>query len=151
MVERTHPDDKNPPAPGVEPKQGDNAAELPASAGDNYAGGLIGRTTIAPDVLVNIARLTTLAVTGVSRMSPVVGRVDRLFSRGYNEGVQIDVKEDKVTVDLYVVLKDNVNIRDVCRTVQQEVALAISEMVGMQVGRINVHVEDIDYPVEQEV
>jgi len=52
-------------------------------------------------------------------------------------------------IDLYIVLKQDVNIREVSRTVQHEVARAISEMVGILVGRINVHVEDIDYSVEQ--
>ena len=114
-----------------------------------YAGS--GKTTIAPEVLLTIARLTTLNVPGVSRMSNVPGGVNRLFSRGVGEGVRIDIQEDDtVYADLYVILKNDVNIRDVGRSIQQEVARAISEMVGMQVGRVNVHVEDIDYPVEPE-
>jgi len=45
-----------------------------------------------------------------------------------------------------VILKNDVNVREVSRMIQQEVNRAISEMVGMQVGRVNVHIEDIDYP-----
>lgn len=109
-----------------------------------------GKTTIAPDVLLTIARLTTLDVVGVSRMSAVPGGVNRFFKRGLGEGVRIDIKDDVVNADLYVVLKNDVNIRDVSRKVQHKVARAISEMVGMQVGRVNVHIEDIDYPTEPE-
>jgi uncharacterized alkaline shock family protein YloU len=29
--------------------------------------------------------------------------------------------------------------------VQQQVARAIQEMVGMEVGEVNIHIEDIDY------
>jgi uncharacterized alkaline shock family protein YloU len=111
----------------------------------------IGRTTIAPEVLLTIARLTTLSVTGVSRMSPVPGGVNRIFNRNLGEGVRLQIKEDDtVYADLHIILKNDVNIRDVSRSVQHQVARAISDMVGMQVGRVNVHVEDIDYPVETE-
>lgn len=110
-----------------------------------------GKTTIAPDVLLTIARLTTLSVPGVSRMSPVSGGVNRLFRRGLNEGVRIDIREnDVVYAELYVILKNDVNMREVSRKIQHQVARAISEMVGMQVGRVNVHIEDIDYPSQAE-
>ncbi len=110
-----------------------------------------GRTTIAPEVLLTIARLTTLNVPGVSRMSTVPGGVNRLFNKGMGEGVRIDIQEDDtVYADLYVILKSEVNMRDVSRMIQQRVARAISEMVGMQVGRVNVHIEDVDYPEETE-
>ncbi len=107
-----------------------------------------GKTTIAPEVLITIARLTTLEVSGVSRMSKVQSGVNRLFNRKYGEGVRIDIKDDIVSADLYIILKNDVNIRDVSRNVQYDVSRAISDMVGMQVGRINVHIEDIDFPEE---
>jgi uncharacterized alkaline shock family protein YloU len=111
----------------------------------------VGKTTIAPEVLLTIARLTTLDIAGVSRMSPVPGGVNRLFNRGISEGVRIDIREDDtVFADLFVILQKDVNIRDVSREIQHKVARAISEMVGMQVGRVNVHIEDIDYPMEPE-
>lgn len=105
-----------------------------------------GKTTVALEVLHTIARLTTLAVPGVSRMCQSPG-VNILIKRKRPlEGVLIDIQDDVVNVDLFVVLKHDVNIHTAGRQVQVEVARAISEMVGMQVGRINVHVEDIDYP-----
>ena len=109
-----------------------------------------GKTTIAPEVLLTIARLTTLKVPEVSRMSTIPGGVNRLFKRGLGEGVRIDIKDDVVTADIYVVVKNNVDIRDVSRSIQQKVARSISDMVGMQVGKVNVHIEDIDYPNDNE-
>jgi uncharacterized alkaline shock family protein YloU len=107
-----------------------------------------GRTTIAPEVLETIARLTTLSVWGVSRMCTEPAGVSRLFHRGFSDGVRIEVQDDKVFTDLYIILDNDVNIRDVSRKVQHDVARAISEMVGMQVGMVNIHIEDIDYPEE---
>ena len=109
-----------------------------------------GKTTIAPDVLLTIARLTTLGVPGVSRMSPHISGSNRFVKRGVSEGVRIEITDEIVSADLYVILDKGINIREVSREVQRKVARAISDMVGMQVGRVNVHIEDIDYPEELE-
>lgn len=105
-----------------------------------------GRTTIAPDVLLTTIRLTTLGVEGVSRMGTVSGGVNRLIRRGFGEGVRVIIKDDTVSVDIYVILKNDVNIREVSRNIQRNVSRAINDIVGMHAGRVNVHIEDIDYP-----
>ncbi len=109
-----------------------------------------GKTTIAPDVLISIARLTTLNVNGVSRMCLEPTGVGRLFRRGFREGVRIEIENETVFVDVNVILENDVNIRDVSRNIQQQIARALSEMVGMQVGQVNIHIEDIDYSGEPE-
>jgi uncharacterized alkaline shock family protein YloU len=104
-----------------------------------------GKTTVSPDVLISIAKLSALGVPDVSRMAPVSGGVNRLFRKGANEGVRIEIEEDVVYADIYLVLKQDVNIREVSRNVQRQVTRAIQEMVGMDVGHVDIHIEDIDY------
>jgi uncharacterized alkaline shock family protein YloU len=120
------------------------AAEPPAVSGARQ-----GKTTIAPEVLLTIARLSALGVPGVARVEPVPGGVDRLFRRGVHDGVRISVKDHAVTVDLYLVLDHERNVREISRAVQAAVARAIQEMVGMEVLAVNIHIEDVAYP-EQE-
>ena len=104
-----------------------------------------GKTTVAPDVLVTIARLSALSVPGVSRMANVSGGVNKLFKRGVHDGVRIEVEDNVIVANLYLVLKPDVNIREVSRDVQLQVARALQEMVGMEIGEIEIHIEDIDY------
>lgn len=104
-----------------------------------------GKTTVAPEVLTTITRLSALSVPGVSRLAPVSGGVNRFFKRGSGDGVRIETEENTVFVDLHLILREEVNIREVSRNVQQNVARAIQEMVGMDVGHVNIHIEDIDY------
>lgn len=104
-----------------------------------------GKTTVSPEVLTTIARLAALGVPGVSRFAPVSGGVNRFFRRGTGDGVRIETEENTVYADLYLILQENINIREVSRNVQQNVARAIQEMVGMEVGYVNIHIEDIDY------
>jgi len=104
-----------------------------------------GKTTVAPDVLVTIARMSALSVPGVRRMAQVSGGVNRLFKRGVDDGVRIEVEDNTIVASLYLVLKKDVNIREVSRNVQGQVARALQEMVGMDVGEVEIHIEDIDY------
>ena len=103
-----------------------------------------GKTTVSPDVLVTIARLSALSVAGVSRMAQVPGGVNRLFKRGIGDGVRIEVRDNMVTANLYLILRQHVNIREVSRNVQHQVGRALQEMVGMDIGGIEIHIEDID-------
>lgn len=104
-----------------------------------------GKTTVSPEVLTTIARLSALDVQGVSRFAEAAGGVNRLFKRGVRDGVRVETKDNLVVVDLHLILKQDVNIREVSRNVQQNVTRAIQEMVGMDVGEVNIHIEDIDY------
>jgi len=105
-----------------------------------------GKTTVAPEVILAIARMAALEVPGVHDFYTTPTGVNRLFKRSPNEGVRLEIADDVVDVDLYLVLEHDVNLRQVSRQVQKAVARAIEEMVGMTVGYIHVHIEDIHYP-----
>ena len=110
-----------------------------------------GKTTIASEVLLTIVQLTTLDVEGVYQMSNMPGAVNRFLKRDHGEGVRINIEDDIVNVDLYIILENNVNIREIGLSVQKAVERAINKMVGMKAGRINIHVEDIYFPDDAKV
>ncbi len=104
----------------------------------------LGRTTVSPAVIVAIARMAALSVPGVSGMARA-SDAGRLFRRSEDEGIRILIQDNQVSGDIHLVLKEDVNIREVGRNVQLQVARAIREMVGMEIGQLNIHVEDINY------
>ena len=108
-----------------------------------------GKTTVAPEVLVEIAKRAALKVKGVNAMAPIAGGVNKLFRHGIVDGVRINIENDIVNADLYIILDSDINIRDTSRTVQQKVTRAITEMVGMDVKAVNIHIENIAYPSEE--
>lgn len=102
--------------------------------------------TIAPGVLLTIARLASLEVPGVVRMGNTPGGVDRLFRRvPAANGVQLAIDHGTVTAHLYVVADATVNLRDMCLSIQKSVARSIREILGMKVESVNVHVEDVHF------
>ncbi len=110
-----------------------------------------GTVTIAPEVLVTIAQLTTRDIAGVHDMSVDWTReVNRFFgNERVGDGVQIKVEGDRVVVDLYVTVEHDVNKLQLGRKIQGEVTRAIEEMVGMDVRAVNVHIEDVSYASEE--
>ena len=109
----------------------------------------LGTVTIHPTVLTTVARLTTLATPGVARMS---GQwrlsVERVLGRsGRASGVDLCVKNSAATIDLYVVAEPEAHLLRLGQTLQSEVSRAIQDMVGMKVLAVNVHVQDVDYPL----
>lgn len=106
-----------------------------------------GKTTIAPEVLITIARLAALDVPGVARTCAGPG-VQRL-RKDAEEGVRLLVRDHTVTVDLYLVMQPDTNVRQVARAVQAAVTRAIIDMVGMDVVAVNVHIEDVEVPAQE--
>lgn len=104
-----------------------------------------GKTTIDPGVLIKIAKITALSVPGVSRMASGPHSINNIIKQNYQDGVKIEVENDSVYANLFLVLKHDVDLLKTGRVVQQKVSRAITEMVGMDVGQINIHIEDIDY------
>jgi uncharacterized alkaline shock family protein YloU len=100
---------------------------------------LYGNITIAPAVLNTIARLTTLGVPGVARMGSSVQLLQAA------PGTTIKVVNGKVKADVYVILQADCNFYATGQQIQHEVSRAISEIVGMDVQAINVHVQDVEY------
>ncbi len=107
-----------------------------------------GRVTIAPEVLVTIARLTSQSVEGVAQLCHQVGpsNTDRMLGRvAGGGGVQIAVIDDAVRVDLYIIVEPNANMRTVSQEMQRAVTRAIQDMVGMEVSAVNVHIQDVAF------
>lgn len=106
----------------------------------------LGTVRIAPGVLATIARLTALSVPGVSRLCAApVRRVGSLWGgHGPNAGVRVDVVDDAVVIDIYVVAAPDASMLPLGREVQSRVTRAVHDMVGMPVRAVNVYIRDIE-------
>lgn len=101
---------------------------------------------IAPGVLITIARYATLETEGVSRMGAIPTNVLRLLQRApATHGVVLDIEDNQVALDLYVIVKPNINMPEVAQEIQRAVTRSIKELVGMDVTAVNIHIHDVDY------
>lgn len=106
----------------------------------------VGRIEVAPNVLATIAHYAALRVDGVSQMASIPSDAARLFRRvTRHNGVVLHLVDDEVTFDIYVIMNPDVNIMEASQKLQTAVLEAIDTMVGIPVGGVNIHVEDVVY------
>ncbi|MFL5626360.1 MAG: Asp23/Gls24 family envelope stress response protein [Ktedonobacteraceae bacterium] len=104
----------------------------------------LGVVRVTRQVLTTIVINAALEVPGVVRMAQVTDQWSRLLGREVpRQGVNLVLKDNTVTADLYIVIASNVNIVEVGSAVQEEVASAIEHMVGMHVKEVNVYIQDV--------
>ncbi len=107
-----------------------------------------GTVRIAPGVLVTIINSAALGVPGVIRMGlapRVEGKaIGRIFHRNEHNGVRVEVHQEKVKVDLYLIVSKDVNMLEVGKQVQSDVSKAIRFMVGMPIEQVNVYIQNVE-------
>ena len=102
--------------------------------------------TIAPSVLITIVQHAATQITGVARMGAIPVNIGRLFQgTPLGSGVVLKIDENRVSIDVYLVVLPDVNIKTVSAQVQQAIKRSVEELVGMEVVAVNVHVEDVAY------
>jgi uncharacterized alkaline shock family protein YloU len=100
---------------------------------------MIGRVTISPDVVREVARITTLATPGVLAMAERV----RLRSGRKSGGVDVAIQNDEVQIRLRVIAATDCALHKLGQQIQSNVAGAIAEIAGMMVASIDVSFEDV--------
>ncbi len=99
---------------------------------------------VARQVLLTIIVNVALETPGVIRMAQGNDQWSRFLGREIpRQGVTLNIKDNIVSADLYIVVASGVNIVEVGSIIQAEVASAIEEMVGMQMREVNVYIQDV--------
>jgi uncharacterized alkaline shock family protein YloU len=75
------------------------------------------------------------------------GNVGRLLRRQrLSEGIGMRVEDDVVFLDLHIIVEPNVNLLELGQQIQHDTARAMNDMLGMHVGEVNIHIEDVIAP-----
>jgi uncharacterized alkaline shock family protein YloU len=76
--------------------------------------------------------------------SDLPASVDRLLKRRASKsGVHIEIVDEAVAVNISIIVQPQVNVYQVCREIQEHVARAVKDMVGMPVLAVNIYVENV--------
>lgn len=104
----------------------------------------IGAVTIAPEVLMDIVRLTALATPGVAALSPDhPNPMSRIFSGKITRGIRLELQDSAVSIDLHVIVEPETQMLPLAHSLQLDISRAIQEVVGMPVRAVNIHIEDV--------
>ena len=112
----------------------------------------LGTIRIADEVVSIIAGLAATEIDGIAGMSGglVGGIAEMLGRKNFSKGVKVEVGEREAAIDLYIIVKYGVRIPDVALAAQENIKQAIENMTGLSVVEVNVHVQGVSFPEEEE-
>lgn len=108
---------------------------------------------IADDVVAVIAGVAVSEVQGVYEMSGgFAGGISEVLSGKKNlaKGIKVDKNENKVKIDVNIIVEYGTRIPDVAFEIQNRVKKAVENMTGLGVEEVNVHVQGVDTNVKKE-
>ena len=113
----------------------------------------LGTIKIADEVVSIIAGLAATEIDGIAGMSGglVGGIAEMLGRKNFSKGVKVEVGEKEAAIDLYIIVKYGVRIPDVALAAQENIKRAIENMTGLSVVEVNVHVQGVNFPEEEQV
>ena len=104
-----------------------------------------GKTTLTPEVIYTITKMSVLGVEGVNSFAKVPPSIDSLFKASGFDGINLSLEDGLVYLDLFLNLDAEHNVREISRNIQLAVSRAVSDLTGMEVGQVNIHIENVIY------
>ena len=128
------------------------AGNLRSSQG---AGNLRGTTRIDDGVVAKIAGLSVREVPGVRAVGGGAARAlgvlrERVSNSDLTQGIRVTVEDGQVSVDVTIVAEYPAPLQQVADQVRAAVYRAMEEMVGLDVGEVNIAVDDVYLHDEQQ-
>ena len=145
-----------PGAPAASPP-----AAGPRPAGQAMSGGVLatehGRTLIADSVVAKIVALATREIGGVYEMGAgatrMIGTMRERVPGGrasVAQGVRVEVGEMQAAADIDLVVEYGVVIPDLAEAVRRNVINAVERMCGLEVTEVNISIDDINVPGDEQ-
>jgi len=130
----------------------DGAGKLGA---DLRAGELHGKTTIADGVVSKVAGIAAREVPGVFALggggARALGAIRGAVGQDdMTQGVKVEVGETQAAVDVTIVVEYPAPIQEVADAVRSQVTTAITRLVGLEVVEVNILVNDVHLPTEDQ-
>ncbi len=110
-----------------------------------------GNVNISDDVIGIISSIAAAEIEGVNGLSGKLTEdlVEMFGKKNFSKGVKVEIVEEKVIIDLNLIVDYGVKIPDVSWQVQENVKTAIESMTGLSVSAVNVHVNGINIQKEK--
>lgn len=106
----------------------------------------LGRVEVSPVVISSLASRAVLdcyGVVGMATKDLASGIVEILAPASHRRGIDVDIQDDRIEIDLYVVIEYGTRIATVAHNIQSGVKYAVERSLGVPVVAVNVHVQDL--------
>jgi len=101
-----------------------------------------GRIAITPAAVAQIVGAAAAESYGVVALAGR-GRLSRLVPWGIKKGVDVELRDGGLVVELRVVVEHGVRLAEVAETVRSRVQYELERMVGLPIASLEVHIDGV--------
>ena len=77
------------------------------------------------------------------------GGISDVFGKKMSKGIKVDADEKNTKIDVNIIVEYGVRIPDIAFEIQNRVKKAVESMTGLVVTEVNVHVQGVNLPDEE--
>ena len=106
----------------------------------------LGQIVIDTDVIATYAgsvAVECFGIVGMAAVSMKDGLVKLLKRESLTHGINVEIKENKISIDFHVIVSYGVSISAVSDNLIESVKYRVEEFTGMEVEKINIFVEGV--------
>lgn len=105
-----------------------------------------GAIVMSSSVIAKIAGTATslcYGVVGMAYKNKSDGLASLLKGESITKGISVTTDENKIRIDLHIIVEYGVNIKVICDSIINNVRYAVESMTGFKVGHVTVNIEGI--------
>lgn len=112
----------------------------------------LGKIEIAPEVIEVITAIATQEVEGGAELKATFaeGVVEKLGRKNYSKGVKVEVTDEGIMIDIFVMVDFGVPIPKVGVEIQNHVRKQLETMASLEPKSIDVHITGVQFSEQTE-
>ncbi len=106
----------------------------------------IGTISIDENVIATLAGVSAMesyGIVGMASKNATDGLFELLKWDSLTKGIKVYTKNEKLTIDLHVILQYGVKISVVARNISERVKFNVEKQIGQEIDAINIYVQGI--------
>ncbi|MCP4542014.1 MAG: Asp23/Gls24 family envelope stress response protein [Chloroflexi bacterium] len=102
----------------------------------------LGRIEVSPVAIASITHKAILSCYGVVGTAPkdLATGIANVLSRDSKRGINVQIEDERIIIDVYVIIEYGTRITSVARSVMNVVKFSVERTLGLPVAEVNVHV-----------
>lgn len=105
-----------------------------------------GKIVISKDVIATIAGYAATecyGLVGMASQKLQEGLFELLGRENAKKGIQVNITNDTVTIDVYIVVVYGTKINEVAHNVMEKIRYTVEELTGIPIERVNIIVQGV--------
>ncbi|PXW92569.1 putative alkaline shock family protein YloU [Streptohalobacillus salinus] len=106
-----------------------------------------GRVTITNDVIATVAggaAIECYGIVGMASKNQIKdGIAEILRKENFSKGVVVTQEDEKITIDMYIIVSYGTKISEIAHNVQSQVKYNLDKTLGLPIQAVNIYIQGV--------